>query len=201
MTKPQPTDMPADQPQAQKPRKPFFLPFFASIHAQGFLQLSEEGVALSVGDKTVALLLSAERRRAFETAPPAADQLLQVELWPRTADGRVNLLELGKYKPISSAAPKLGFQFIAAGRLISVDSEEGSLEVNIEPNDQGVMQEAFALRVWASLDALKTLPRKSKTFRLEGEYRPQSQRLIMQHAQSCAVGQLPKAAPAGATKS
>ena len=201
MTKLQPTDTPADQPQAQKLRKPFLLPFFASIHAQGFLQLSEEGAHLTVGDKTVVLLLSAERRQAFETAPPAADQLLQVELWPRTDGGRVTLLELGKYRPIISAAPKLGFQFIAAGRLVRVDSEEGSLEINIEPNDQGIMQEAFALQVWASLDALKTLPRKSKTFRLEGEYRPQSQRLIMQHAKGCAVGQLPKAVPAVAAES
>ncbi|TSA81443.1 hypothetical protein FNU79_15040 [Deinococcus detaillensis] len=201
MTKPQPTDTPAEQPQAQKPRKPFFLPFFASIHAQGFLQLSEEGATLTVGDKTVALLVSAGRRQAFEMAPPAADQLLQVELWPRTDGGRVSLLELGKYKPISSEAPKLGFHFIAAGRLISVDSEEGYLEVNIEPNDKGVMQEAFALQVWASLDALKTLPRKSKTFRLEGEYRPQSQRLVMKNAKMCAVGKVSRAVSATAPES
>ena len=123
------------------------------------------------------------------------------KLWPRTDGGRVTLLELGKYKPLISAAPKLGFQFIAAGRLVRVDSEEGWLEINIEPNNQGVMQDAFALQVWASLDALKTLPRKSRTFRLEGEYRPQSQRLIMQRSKSCVVGQLPRAAPAVATES
>jgi len=200
MTKPQPTDVPTEQLQAQKPKTPFALPFFASIYAQGFLQLSEEGATLTVGDKTADLLLSTERRRAFEAAPPAANQLLQVELWPRTADGRVNHLELGKYKPISPETPKLGFQFIAAGRLLSVDSKEGSLEINIEPNAQGVLKEAFVLQVWASLEVLKTLPRKSKTFQLTGEYRPQSQRLIVQKAKGCAVGQLPKAAPAVATK-
>lgn len=109
-------------------------------------------------------------------------QTLGVRLWPRTLpDGTLDLKS-----PFGGFMPELKrpgiFPFSLRGRLVAVDREEGTLQVEIRPNPRGRLQEAFRVTLWASLSLLEDLPPVGQGVYVQGEYRPKSGRLVAQVA-------------------
>lgn len=118
--------------------------------------------------------------KAYRGKPMAAylGSFLRVRFWPRTlADGT-----LDPRSPLAGFFPKpklgQGSPLALRGRLVGVDREEGTFQVEIRPNPGGRLEEPFRLTLWASLALLEGLPPLGQGVYVKGQYRPGSRRLV-----------------------
>lgn len=183
------TEAPPSEPKP-KPPKPFY---FAVLGAIG--KVKEDGAggyALSVkGVEGLRLPLG----EPVHGRPPEAwkdRKTLALFLLRSDAEGRLTeerLLLLGKLDDKSK--PPLFFQ--ARGRLQAADRTEGLIVLEVRPNPVGKLQEAFQLYLWMPLALFDELPPPGGGVYVQGAYRPQSRRLVVEQVQKAALWDDPKA--------
>lgn len=112
-----------------------------------------------------------------------------LRIWPRTLpNGTLDPKRPGDFGGLitdpSFVKPP---HFQLRGRLVGVDREVGTFQVEIRPNPTGRLKEAFRLTLWASLAFLEGLPPLGHGVYVEGQYRPKSQRLVALQARPMAL--------------
>lgn len=187
---PQPPDgIVPDQPQE---KKPFIIPFHASIQVASCMQLLDEGVELLIDDQRVVVPVTAEQRLKFQQQPPEPDRPQRVSLWFRTAQGRVQDLECFNFSVLRGERAKSGApnrpQFSIGALFKGVDREEGSLVVEVKPNPTGQLLESFELQLWAAPHFLNRHFYTNQTYLIHGRYDPVGGQLIATEMRPMMIG-------------
>ncbi|MEW6422591.1 MAG: hypothetical protein AB1511_12830 [Deinococcota bacterium] len=184
----------ATLPKQQKKRRKYPIHFHASLRWDSPIRVVPSGVELHLGGTSITVGVTEQVRRTLQEQPPELGRPSTVLLWFRTPEGYVQELELAKVMTATGPEAASKPQFSVGGRLKAVNREEGFLIVEVEPNKQGVLAEAFPVHIWAALDLLEKLPKVGRTLVVTGEYRPQSGRLVATRCTPVHIG-APKSPP------